>query len=146
MLASLGPILSGFWNMEQKVSVFRHFPTKLFVNRMNSIPKETRSRSGTRVPCQIPATLSSLDPSRPYSEPCQIVLVNPQGSAARVGRSVEVGSAVQLEGLAAKNAVTAQVVNCMSLSSFEAIWLLGLALDCPGNVWGIATPPEDWTQ
>jgi hypothetical protein len=23
-------------------------------------------------------------------------------------------------------------------------WLLGLALDEPGNVWGIATPPEDW--
>jgi hypothetical protein len=23
-------------------------------------------------------------------------------------------------------------------------WLLGLALHEPGNVWGIAIPPEDW--
>lgn len=111
---------------------------------MNSIPRETRSRCGTRVPCQIPATLTSVDSGRPFSEPCQIVLVNPQGCAVRVGRSVEIGSAVQLEGLVAKNPVTAHVVNCISLSSFETIWLLGLALDRPGNVWGIATPPEDW--
>ena len=28
---------------------------------------------------------------------------------------------------------------------YEKLWLLGLALDEPGNVWGIQSPPEDWT-
>ena len=88
--------------------------------------------------------VTSLDHGKPFSEPCQIVLVNPQGCAARVCRSVEIGVVVQLEGLAVKGPVAARVVNCISLSSFEKIWLLGLALDRPGNVWGIVAPPEDW--
>jgi len=49
---------------------------------------------------------------------------------------VEVGSDVQLEGLAVERPVAARVVNCISLSSFDTIWLLGLALDRPGNVLG----------
>jgi len=49
-----------------------------------------------------------------------------------------------LEGLPEKRSVTAQVVNCISLGEYEKFWFLGLALDEPGNVWGIATPPEDW--
>jgi len=27
----------------------------------------------------------------------------------------------------------------------EKLWLLGLALDEPGDVWGIQSPPADWT-
>jgi len=38
--------------------------------------------------------------------------------------------------------VTARVVNCIPIEKF---WLLGLALDEPGNIWGIHSPPEDWT-
>jgi hypothetical protein len=49
-----------------------------------------------------------------------------------------------LEGLPAKPSVTAQVVNCVSLGEYEKFWLLGLALDDPGNVWEIEKPPRDW--
>jgi hypothetical protein len=35
-------------------------------------------------------------------------------------------------------------VNSISLGEYEKVSLLGLALDEPGNVWGIKTPPEDW--
>jgi hypothetical protein len=49
-----------------------------------------------------------------------------------------------LEGLPEKRSVTARVVNCISLGDYEKFWFLGLALDEPGNVWGIETPPEDW--
>jgi hypothetical protein len=38
----------------------------------------------------------------------------------------------------------ARVVNCISLGEFEHLWLLGLALNEPGNVWGIESTPEDW--
>jgi hypothetical protein len=62
----------------------------------------------------------------------------------RFARPLELGAAVQLEGLPTKAVVTARVVNCISLGEYEKFWLLGLALDEPGNVWGIEKPPEDW--
>jgi hypothetical protein len=40
--------------------------------------------------------------------------------------------------------VTARVVSCISLGGIEKRYLLGLALDEPGNLWNIHTPPEDW--
>jgi hypothetical protein len=54
--------------------------------------------------------------------------------------------AVRLEGLPTAAKVTGQVVNCISLGAHEKLWLLGLALDEPGNVWGMETVPEDWLQ
>jgi hypothetical protein len=109
--------------------------------KLSSFSNQKAARRGTRVSLEIPITLSSLDPAHPFSEPCQTHLVNPQGCAARFGRSLEIGAAVQLEGLPTKTTVTARVVNCIPIEKF---WLLGLALDEPGNVWGIKTPPEDW--
>lgn len=64
----------------------------------------------------------------------------------RFSRPLEVGSIVRLDGLPARTSVTARVVNCISLGQYEKLWLLGLALDEPGNVWGIKAPPEDWVQ
>jgi len=113
---------------------------------MNSTLKIAEARAGTRIPCEIPVTLISLDPVHPFSEPCQIVLVNPRGCAARCSRSVEVGVAVRLQGLPVTTDVTGQVVNCISFGEQADFWLLGLKLDEPGNVWGIQTPPDDWEQ
>jgi CheY-like chemotaxis protein len=101
-------------------------------------------RRGTRISCKISLTIAGLDADHPFSEPCTAILVNPQGCAARFGRSLEVGAAVRLEGVPASRNVTARVVNCISPGKYEKFWLLGLALDEPGNVWGIETPPEDW--
>jgi hypothetical protein len=103
----------------------------------------TSSRRGTRIPCEILITLTSLDAAHPISERGTAILVNPQGCGVKVGRPVEIGTRVQLEGLPAKR-VTAGVVNCFSLGEHEKFWILGLALDEPGNVWGIEKPPEDW--
>ncbi len=114
--------------------------------KISSTLHEAKARGGTRVPCEIPITLTSLNPVQPFSEPCQIVLVNLRGCAARFRRSVKVGIAVGLQGLPATPNVTGRVVNCISLGEHERLWLLGLALDEPGNVWGIPMPPEDWFQ
>jgi len=89
-------------------------------------------------------TLRSLDAAGPFSGPCTAFLVNPQGCAARFGHPLEIGAAVQLEGLPLGRTVTAHVVNCISPGEYEKFWILGLALDEPGNVWGIEIPPEDW--
>lgn len=107
--------------------------------------KKAGFRRGTRIPSEIPITLTSLDPARPFSGECLVILVNPQGRAARFGRPLEIGAMVRLEGLPARMNVTARVVNCISMGKYERLWLLGLALDEPGNIWGIQSPPDGWT-
>lgn len=100
-------------------------------------------RSGTRVSCEIPAALRVLECSASVPEECMVILVNLQGCAARFNRPLDVGTTVRLEGLPGGSA-DARVVNCFSVEKGGNLWLLGLALDEPGNVWGINTPPEDW--
>jgi hypothetical protein len=112
----------------------------------NSGPRNKQMRqSGTRIPCQIPAKLTSLDPTRPFADSCLVILVNPQGCAVHFRHPVKIGTAVKLEGLPSGR-VTAQVVNCISLGEHQKFWLLGLALAEPGNVWGVEAPPDDWAR
>ena len=100
-------------------------------------------RSGSRISCEIPAVLRIHECSPSLPEKCTVILVNPQGCAARFSRAVEVGTTVQLDGLPG-GCANARVVNCISVEKGGKLWLLGLALDQPGNVWGIDAPPLDW--
>ena len=113
---------------------------------MGAIEKKGGVRRGTRIPCEIPITLVSLDQAQSLAATCLVILVNPQGCAGRFGQPLAVGTTVRLEELPAGRNVTARVVNCISMGQYEKLWLLGLALDEPGNVWGIQSPPDDWTQ
>lgn len=91
-------------------------------------------------------TLASLDPRDPFSQPCQVILANLSGCAVRSPRLVAPGTVVQLKGLPTGIEVAARVVHCISLGEFEHLWLLGLALNESGNVWGIESPPADWRE
>jgi CheY-like chemotaxis protein len=102
-------------------------------------------REGTRIKCEIPLTLISLDPTHPFSGPCLAILANPNGCAVRCNHSLNIGTTVRLEGLPTESVITARVVNCISLGPYEKVRILGLALDRPGNVWGIKNPPQDWS-
>jgi hypothetical protein len=113
---------------------------------VGSIEKKASLRRCTRIPCEIPITLTSAESAQPFSGPCLVILANPQGCAARFPRPLEIGATVRLEGLPASTVVTARVVNCISMGEYEKQWLLGLVLDEPGNVWGIQSPPEDWAR
>jgi hypothetical protein len=62
----------------------------------------------------------------------------------RSSRPPEVGTSVGLRGLPANGSAQARVVNGISLGQYEKSWRLGLALEKPGNVWGVPAPPEDW--
>jgi hypothetical protein len=105
----------------------------------------TRARSETRVQCEIEAMLRSADESCSFCEPCRIVLVNQQGCALTINRGLDVGAAVILEGLPVTSKISGRVVNSIPLGKHEKpFWLLGVAIDEPGNVWGISNPPEDW--
>lgn len=104
-----------------------------------------KERDGTRINCAVPFTLTSLDPAHSFSEPCLAILANLQGCAARCGSSLRIGTAVQLDGLPMKRKVTAHIVNCFWPGEFAKFWMVGLALDEPGNVWGVESPPDDWS-
>lgn len=112
---------------------------------LNSSPQRREvARGGTRVPCEIPITLTSLDERNGFSQDCAIILANLRGCAARCPRPVPAGTSVQLVGLPTKTPVEARVTSCIFLGEFEKIWLLGLALNQAGNVWGIGPVPDDW--
>ena len=85
-----------------------------------------------------------MDPRDQFSQQCVVILANLRGCAVRSPRPVRAGTTVQLEGLAARTRVEARVVSCISLGEFEKLWLLALALNQAGNVWGINPTPEDW--
>lgn len=115
------------------------------VNMATGAVKGTRERSGTRVQVEIEAILRSADETCSFSEPCRIVLVNQEGCALTIYRALDVGAAVILEGLPGAPKRTGRVVTSISLGRNEKpFWLLGVAIDEPGNVWGISNPPEDW--
>src|SRR4051812_14884172 len=101
-------------------------------------------RRGTRITVHIAVMVTSLDATRWFSESAIAVLVNPNGCAVQIARSLDLGTAVLLEGLPHDTVASAKVANCTALAEGERLWLVGLALHESGNVWGVEKPPEDW--
>jgi hypothetical protein len=106
-------------------------------------PTETRRRS-TRIRAQIPLRVSSLNGGTPFSEPAHTLVINSQGCGVRLSRPLEPGQAVSLNDLPNGKSVTARVANCVVLGAGSKCWVVGLALDEPGNIWGIHPAPADW--
>jgi len=73
------------------------------------------------------------------------VVVNAQGCGVRTRRNLEVGLDVLVE-LPTGAAVTARVANSVPLGKDGKFWLVGIALDEPGNIWGLRPAPEDWGE
>jgi hypothetical protein len=109
----------------------------------NAKSSETGRRS-TRIRAQIPFRLTSLDPAIQFSEPCHTLVVNAQGCGVRLARPMEPGVPVRLDELPGGRQVTAQIANCIPLGTDAKFWLVGLALDQPGNIWSIHPAPADW--
>ena len=101
-------------------------------------------RRSTRIRAQIPLRVTSLDPAIQFSESGHTLVVNTQGCGVRLSRALEPGLAVSLDELPARQSVTARIANCVPLGSGGQWWMVGIALDEPGNVWGIHPTPADW--
>ena len=100
-------------------------------------------RRNTRIRAQIPIRVTSLDPATPFSEAGHTLVVNTQGCGVRLSRALEPGLAVSLDELPA-GSVTARIANCVPLGTGGQWWMVGIALDEPGNVWGLHPTPADW--
>ena len=98
----------------------------------------------TRVRVEVPVRLTSLAPAPVFAEQTHTLVVNPQGCGIKLSCALNPGTRVLLDGLPSGVQVFARVANCLPLGSEGKAFLLGLALENPGNVWGIQKTPEDW--
>jgi len=102
------------------------------------------ARRSTRVRAQIPIRVSSLDAPPHFSEQCHTLVVNTQGCGLRLRRALQPGYRVALDELPGGLGTTATVVSCVPVGSDGKFFLIGLALDAPGNVWCLRPAPADW--
>src|SRR5690242_7055637 len=110
---------------------------------MDSTEETNPARRSTRIRAQIPLRVTALDATSPFSESGHTLVINSQGCGVRLSRPLKTGTEVFLDELPTGKRVTAQVANCVPLGG-SRYWLVGIALDQPGNIWGIHPAPEDW--
>src|SRR5271155_2387697 len=108
---------------------------------VNSHEAERRS---TRIRAQIPFRLASQDPAIPFSEHCHTLVVNTEGCGVRLTQPLEPGLSVLLDELPGGTSAAARVANCVPLGTEGKYWLVGLALEEPGNIWCIQPAPANW--
>ena len=101
-------------------------------------------RRSTRIRAQIPLRVTAFDATAPFSESGHTLVINSQGCGVRLSRPLKPGAEVFLDELPTGKRVTARVANCVPLGAGSNYWLVGIALDQPGNIWGIHPAPEDW--
>jgi len=101
-------------------------------------------RRSTRVRAQIPIRLSCRDGEAGFTESCHTLVVNLAGCGIRLSRPLKPGARVFLEELPSGGLVVGSVTACVSLGPSSKYWVVGVALDEPGNVWGIDPGPPDW--
>jgi hypothetical protein len=106
---------------------------------------QTMTRRSTRVRARIPILITSLDPTTPFSLPCETMLVNVHGCAARITQPLEIGMPVRLRVRDSRE-ITARVVICQPVQGDQPCWVAGIELDKPGNIWGLTRFPEDWAR
>ena len=102
------------------------------------------ARRGTRIRAQIPLRVTGTEADAEFSENGHTLVVNPQGCGVRLSRPLSPGLQVSLDDLPTGQSVLARVANCVPLGAGGKYWLVGIALEEPGNVWGIHPAPADW--
>jgi hypothetical protein len=103
---------------------------------------ETMRRS-SRVPITLPIAVTSLEPSAPFSEICETLVVSAHGCAIFSPARLEAGIPVQFRRKGG-GATKAHVVDCKPMGAGQQGWQVAAKLDQPENFWGLETYPEDW--
>ena len=118
-----------------------------------TLPSEdagTQKRRSTRIAQAIPITVSGVDAlGQPFKERTTTVMVNCHGCKYQSKHYVPKNSTVTLEiprpepSLPTRT-VAGRVIWVQRPRAVRELFQIGLEFDTPGNVWGIAFPPEDW--
>lgn len=119
-------------------------PLKSCINCMSSCINQPQRRLGTRVRAQIPVRITSLDPEINFSESCHTLLINPQGCGIRCSRPLNTGVQIRMDDLPGRRTALAKVACVRPMSEGSKYWIVGIALESPGNFWCISPTPSDW--
>ncbi len=100
-------------------------------------------RRSSRVPITLPIAVTSLEPSAPFSEICETLVVSAHGCAIFSPTRLEAGIPVQFRRKGG-GATKAHVVDCRPMGAGQNGWQVAAKLDQPENFWGLEVCPEDW--
>jgi len=109
-------------------------------------------RRSTRVEESIAITISGFDSSHnPYHEKVATLSVSCHGCRYLSGNRVGVGDMTILEpvalgGGAAESPALARIRSVKLVPENPVAFEIAVELALPRNIWGIATPPEDWVE
>jgi len=112
-------------------------------------PEEQKRRS-TRIVQAVPLTVSGVDAlGRPFQERTSTVVINCHGCRYQSKHYVLKNMWVTLEvphpeADREPRSVRAKIVWIQRPRTVRELFHIGAELEVPGNVWGIAFPPEDW--
>jgi hypothetical protein len=99
-------------------------------------------RRSQRIPFSHLQFVYSLDPDLAFLECCTIVEVNRHGCSFNAPQPFKHGARLRLGILHNGHVTTARVVYALPLDPALKIWIVGLELDKPGNVfWAVPLPP-----
>ena len=93
---------------------------------------------------QIPVRVTSLDPADNFSQTCHTLMVNPQGCGIRSSRPLAQGLQLRIEDLPGRGSTLARVACARPMNDESKYWIVGIALQSPGNLWCMAPVPSDW--
>ena len=111
----------------------------------------TQKRRSTRIVQAIPITVSGTDAlGQPFKERTTTVMVNCHGCKYQSKHYVPKNSIVKLdipqpEPGSKPKSTEGRVVWVQRPRTVRELFQIGLEFEVPGNAWGIAFPPEDWT-
>ena len=121
----------------------------LALTNANGAPERVDARRSTRVFQAIPLSISGTNElGNPFLEISSAVAVNCHGCLYRSRYHNRPGAWVTLHMAATGKAqpVRAQIRFVRLPMSPKDLYQVGVELESPANVWGIQTPPEDWTS
>jgi len=110
---------------------------------------DAQKRRSTRIVQAVPITVTGVDAlGQPFKERTTTVMVNCHGCKYQSKHYVPKNSMVTLEvprpEAGQKRTTQGRVVWVQRPRTVRELFQIGLEFEVPGNVWGIAFPPEDW--
>ncbi|MGA8677821.1 MAG: PilZ domain-containing protein, partial [Candidatus Acidiferrales bacterium] len=109
----------------------------------------TQKRRSTRIVQAVPITVTGTDAlGQPFKERTTTVMVNCHGCKYQSKHYVPKNSIVKLDIPRPEGgpfSTQGRVVWVQRPRTVRELFQIGLEFEAPGNVWGIAFPPEDWT-
>jgi len=117
---------------------------------LTSFDPSNQKRRSTRIVQAVPITVTGVDAlGQPFKERTTTVMVNCHGCKYQSKHYVPKNSMIRLEVPRQEagqppRSTQGRVVWVQRPRTVRELFQIGLEFDTPGNVWGIAFPPDDW--